>query len=54
MDGNSQKEDEVELQEMREWFRQVRAGGKFAIWIFSLLMAVGGGYLMVKSIINIK
>lgn len=39
-----------EEQEMREWFREVKTGGKLIKWGFSFLMAVGAAYLMLRSI----
>lgn len=47
-------EERIEFTEMKEFFRKVKYGSIVAISIFSVLMALGGAYLMVKSIINIK
>lgn len=47
---NMSDEERKEFDEMREFFRKVKYGSKFVIAFFSLCMAVGGAYLMVKSI----
>lgn len=51
--NNMSPEDIQEFNEMREWYREARAGGRLVKWGFSLLLAVGGAYLMLKQIFHV-
>lgn len=46
------QEEKKEFKEMKEWFDQVKTGGKLLKWGFSALLAVGGAYLMIKQILH--
>jgi len=48
------EDERVEFNEMKEFFRKVKYGSMVSIAVFSVLMAIGGAYLMVKSIIATK
>ncbi len=44
------REEYAEFIEMKEFFRKVKYGSVVVIAFFSVCMAVGGAYLMVRSI----
>lgn len=48
------EEEQREFKEMKEWFRKVKYGSVFVTAFFAFCMAVGGAYLMLKSIIVSK
>lgn len=43
-----------EFEEMKEWFEDVKRGSKIMKWVFAFLMSLGGAYIMIKTIQNIK
>lgn len=45
-------EDKKEYEEMKQLYRDIKQGGRIIKWTFSFLLAVGGAYLMLRSIIN--
>lgn len=43
-----------EDKDMRIWYRNAKTGSKFIQWGFAICMAVGGAYIMCKTIINLN